>query len=184
METSGHLDPLQLDALRTGDASAEARRHVAECAACRAGLAELESMAAALRPLARAPFAIPDETDRRILWLARKQAAVVRKAAPSPRRRAMIGGAWAAAAAVVLAVGAMTWRQLDHAAPPAATVARRSTDDVDGDGRVDILDAFALARALQDRGATARQSDANGDGVVDQHDVDAIARAAVKMGKV
>lgn len=50
--------------------------------------------------------------------------------------------------------------------------------DVDGDGRVDILDAYRLALDLRaGRGA----HDVNGDGAVDERDVDEIARTAVRL---
>jgi hypothetical protein len=55
-------------------------------------------------------------------------------------------------------------------------------EDVNQDGRVDILDAFELARALK-RGETAGRWDLNGDGVVDERDVTVIAARAVKLEK-
>ena len=51
--------------------------------------------------------------------------------------------------------------------------------DVDQNGRVDILDAFALARRIQ-QGA-AGGFDLNGDGVVDKLDVDFVAAQAVRL---
>ena len=53
--------------------------------------------------------------------------------------------------------------------------------DINGDGRLDILDAFALARSLQAKGPTRRQWDVNGDGVVNREDVDVIAMSAVRI---
>jgi hypothetical protein len=46
---------------------------------------------------------------------------------------------------------------------------------------VDILDAFALARQLKQRGTKNLQLDANGDGVVDDRDVSALAARAVRL---
>jgi hypothetical protein len=62
--------------------------------------------------------------------------------------------------------------------------------DIDGNGRVDILDAFRLARDIEARGpadpmhssATDLQWDLNGDGRVDKDDVDVVASAAVRLG--
>ena len=53
--------------------------------------------------------------------------------------------------------------------------------DVDRSGRVDILDAFALARRIQQ--GTASGFDFNGDGVVDKLDVDFLAAKAVRLKK-
>jgi hypothetical protein len=52
-------------------------------------------------------------------------------------------------------------------------------EDVTGDGRVDILDAFALARRIER--ADVRQPDLNSDGRVDQRDVEALAARAVRL---
>ena len=53
--------------------------------------------------------------------------------------------------------------------------------DIDGNGRVDILDAFRLARSIEARGPVDRKWDLNGDGRVDQADVDLVACAAVRL---
>jgi hypothetical protein len=53
--------------------------------------------------------------------------------------------------------------------------------DVDGSGRVDIVDAMILARHLKAGDATEAAWDANGDAKVDQRDVDAVAAAAVSL---
>ena len=52
--------------------------------------------------------------------------------------------------------------------------------DFDRSGRVDILDAFALARQL-DSDVVPTLGDFNGDGRIDRADVDAIAMAAVRL---
>jgi len=56
-------------------------------------------------------------------------------------------------------------------------------EDVNQDGRVDILDAFALARQVKSSAATGARLDVNGDGVVDDRDVGIIAKQAVKLEK-
>jgi len=58
-----------------------------------------------------------------------------------------------------------------------------AADDVNRDGRVDILDAFALARELERGAKPSPAADLNHDGVVDRRDVDAIANKAVKLAK-
>jgi hypothetical protein len=56
-------------------------------------------------------------------------------------------------------------------------------EDLNHDGRVDILDAFALARQLKLGPASGVGQDINGDGVVDERDVETIAAQAVRLGK-
>ena len=55
-------------------------------------------------------------------------------------------------------------------------------EDVNHDGRVDILDAFQLQRELL-AGKAPIELDLNGDGVVDRRDVELIAVTAVKLEK-
>jgi hypothetical protein len=55
--------------------------------------------------------------------------------------------------------------------------------DVNHDGQVDILDAFALARQLKAGAPANPQLDINGDGVVDERDVATLAARAVSLGK-
>jgi hypothetical protein len=96
--------------------------------------------------------------------------------------------AGAAAAAAVLGIG--VWRAMlpttvptnvALSPPSAATVAAASlADDVNGDGVVDVLDAFAIARGVRDR-QTRPEWDINRDGRVDAQDADALARLAVSV---
>jgi hypothetical protein len=53
--------------------------------------------------------------------------------------------------------------------------------DLDGSGRVTILDAFRLARQVEAHGPVDKRWDLNGDGRVDQADVDLVACAAVRL---
>ncbi len=88
-----------------------------------------------------------------------------------------LAGTSAAAAAVVLSL----W----ISAPPANAprpVAAGPSGDADGSGRVDILDAFAVARVLDRGGRPEPRWDVDGDGRVDRRDVDQIASAAVSLG--
>ena len=55
--------------------------------------------------------------------------------------------------------------------------------DLNHDGQVDILDAFALARQLKESAQSNLQLDMNGDGVVDERDVATLAARAVSLGK-
>ena len=56
-------------------------------------------------------------------------------------------------------------------------------EDLNRDGRVDILDAFQLARQLQSGNDPGAGSDLNSDGEVDRRDVEIIAAQAVRLEK-
>lgn len=141
---------------------------------------------------------VPREVDDAVLAMARRKLG-------QPRRRIAVRAVkWASAAAAVAAVIIVALVLPLHgrnAHGPRATVSRGSGEklspeapifdraDVNRDGRVNVLDAFALARRIEARPAqnaiarNAEQYDLNGDGAVDRHDVDAIAMAAVRLGQ-
>jgi hypothetical protein len=56
-------------------------------------------------------------------------------------------------------------------------------EDLNSDGKVDILDAFMLAKKLQRAPASDSRFDVNGDGVIDRRDVETIAAHAVSLEK-
>jgi hypothetical protein len=126
-----------------------------------------------LRTLCATPRVIPPSVDDAVLRGARRylrQSAGLNRLIQFPR--------WLAAAAAII-LGALVaslffspGRQNAHA-----------REDINADGRVDILDAFALARQLEARGIPELRLDFNGDGVVDRKDVEAIAGRAVKLEK-
>jgi hypothetical protein len=53
--------------------------------------------------------------------------------------------------------------------------------DINGNGRIDMLDAYVLAKRVASGGKLDPAWDVNGDGMVDQKDVDWIASAAVSI---
>jgi len=55
--------------------------------------------------------------------------------------------------------------------------------DIDENGRVDILDAFKLARYVESAERTEKKWDINGDGIINSNDVDLVALAAVRLDK-
>ena len=126
-----------------------------------------------LRGLGGARLLVPPDIDAAILAQARRQLQGAGRA-----RRGRFLPRWLAAAAAVTFCAWLGYHGFQRRS--AAPVAR---EDVNGDGRVDILDAFAVARRLQQGPVTGLEFDFNGDGVVDRRDVDAIAAAAVKLGK-
>jgi hypothetical protein len=89
---------------------------------------------------------------------------------------------WAAAAAAILLLAAIPQFFKQPATGPARDSAF-ARGDLNHDGRVDILDAFALARQLKQGETRNLQLDVNGDGVVDERDVATLAARAVKLGQ-
>jgi hypothetical protein len=85
---------------------------------------------------------------------------------------------WLAFATACLLLCAVAYRLTRPGSFPA-----HAQEDLNRDGRVDILDAFQLARQLQARDNPATGPDLNGDGEVDQRDVEIIAAQAVKLEK-
>ena len=93
------------------------------------------------------------------------------------RRRFRLATRWAGAAAAVAAAVVVVVLNL-RPDRPAAVLA----GDVDRSGRVDMLDALALARKVEARTGTAPAwEDVNGDGALDRADVDRVAAIAVKL---
>ena len=121
---------------------------------------------------------VPEHVDRLILDGARRQFAIRR------RWRWARSAAAATAAAAAIAMVFTFWPGDEHV--PVASTARMTNAtmpaDVDGSGRVDILDAFTLARQLEQTGITpSLKWDINRDGRLDTGDVHAIANAAVRI---
>ena len=152
-----HLTPLELDAARAGEPlSAAAQAHVTWCAACRAQIGALTQLAAALRTSVQ----VPAEHERAILVAAQRRAELGRRAA-RPRRATL-----ALAASLLLALAGLLLLPRQPSSPPAVVASRptapveRLYRDADADGRVTVLDAFALARAAVRRTPGVSRADA------------------------
>jgi len=122
----------------------------------------------------KAPAA--DRVDRVVMDAARR-----RLTRPVPKRRRLwIAGVSAAAAVLFAVVLSGPWRtestilSVDAVEMPA---------DVDGNGRIDILDAYKLARHVAGAGSPDMRWDQNHDGTVNADDVDLVAFAAVRLDK-
>jgi hypothetical protein len=124
-----------------------------------------------LKALFAPPRVIPRRVDDAILAAAREHLA-----GRARSRRMVHFPRWLAAAAVVVLAAVLSSLWFSNRRLPEVT-----REDINRDGRVDVLDAFTLARRLQQGAATARSFDINGDGVVDQRDIDAITTRAVKL---
>jgi len=136
-------------------------------------------LVAALTRLSNEPIFIPPTADEAILRAARKH--LEKPSEPRVGWFRLMPWVAAAAAALLLLVAVPQFSR--KPAPGPARVAAFARGDLNHDGRVDILDAFALARQLKQGGIRSLQLDVNGDGVVDERDVTAIAARAVKLGQ-
>jgi len=139
-----------------------------------------KSLSDDLRSLHRDKVRVPAEVDRAVMEMARSRLA-------GRGRRVMVlrwATAGAAAAAVLLALSTMLRQERMRAeSVPARRPRSVVREDVDGNGRVDILDAFALARHIKARGKRRHEWDVNGDGDVNEADVDVVAMAAVSLDR-
>jgi hypothetical protein len=84
---------------------------------------------------------------------------------------------WVAAAAAALFLAGMWW--ILDAGRQSASSAR----DLNADGRVDIVDAYLLALAVE-AGSTELRHDIDGDGRLDGEDARMLARAVVRVAEV
>ena len=104
----------------------------------------------------------------------------------------------AAAAAVIIFAFSLNLTQKPEPSTSRTVLVKAQAVDIDRNGRVDILDAFKLARHIEsaDRtktnlspvsstGQALRKQgwDINGDGLVDRNDVDLVALSAVRLDK-
>jgi hypothetical protein len=157
-----HPDLLRLDALRAGEGLPGDAAHVDACESCRATLESMRGAAAELAAASSFPGSVPTEIDRAILSM-------------TPRRPLPIR--WLATAAVfVAAISLVILLQ------PTPRELARAAHDIDGNGTVDIVDAYTLALRIKRGDPLDGSWDLNRDGAVDRADVDAIAMRSVALG--
>ena len=139
-----------------------------------------EALKGALRGLFAQDVEVPKEVDRAILTQARQHLARRRRIVTLRRLAAGV----AAAAAVVVVVWLVGIGRPLPTRPqaPVAVVTKVGRDaTVDAYRTVTILDAFRLARRIEQGNDLPAEFDVNRDGVVDQKDVDELAQAAVRL---
>ncbi len=129
--------------------------------------------------LFKSQHSIPPEIDRAIL----EQAS--RKLIRRQKRHIIIRriGTIAAAAAVIIFAFSLDLTKKPQPSVPYSYLAETVSIDIDQSGRVDILDAFKLARHIESTDNVDSNFDMNGDGIVDRGDVDFIASTAVSLDK-
>lgn len=166
----------------------------------------LVNLAEDLKGLYGPDLSVPGEVDRAVLDRARRRLTRRARRLSWPRwaRRWRVAGA--AAAVIIFAVVLETQfsgpskqesKSDQHFSAPLAerksksdqfvstTLAAKArlATDIDENGRVDILDAFKLARHIESAEVREAKWDINGDGQVNRDDVDVVAFAAVRLDK-
>lgn len=186
-EKDRHPDLAELDALRTGEGTAETAGHVRQCEQCRQAMEEIDGLSAAISESYSPPaWRVPAEADRAVL-------AAIAGRAQQIRGRKYRWLAWttaaASAAAAAFIIAVFAWnspskiapvQQLSHeACNESAPQAVHKAASVDK--HFDIVDAYMLDRRLRSGGVESAAWDVNNDGKVDSRDVDALARQAVAV---
>jgi hypothetical protein len=129
-------------------------------------------LSADLEALFEPQLSVPPEIDRAVLDRASRHFAG-RQFTAGGRRRFHWFTLWKVAAAAAVVIFAFSLNLTDKPEPA----------DFDRNGRVDILDAFKLARQIEVASGNSANLDINGDGLINRDDVDTVALAAVSLDK-
>ena len=176
---SDHPDLAEIDAVRTGEASAETVVHVESCERCGRLLAELRSLANDAGPHAAEGTRIPHRVDDAVLTIIEKRVTEIQWRRPS-RINFISKPIWAAAAAIViifLSLFMFTERSPQMDAVRVAKV----RGDMDGSGMVDVVDAYLMALQMDANTGKSDGMDFNSDGLVDDSDVRDVMRQVVAV---
>jgi hypothetical protein len=135
-----------------------------------------------LKALFQPRIGVPPEVDRAVMDRAHKHFAGIK---PGKGRLLRIHWGWriAAAAAVIMLAFSLDLTKQPEPTTDSFSLSKVQAEDIDRNGRVDILDAFKLARHIETAGRTEKEWDFNGDGLIDHSDVDMVALAAVRLHK-
>jgi len=140
-------------------------------------LAAPPKLVAALQSRRQQPLFIPPTLDEAVLGAARRH--LEKRPTPGFRWLHLMPSFAAAVVLLIVLLVAQFVARTGHR-NTSESLARQ---DINHDGRVDILDAFALARQLKTGTSAGPELDINGDGVVDEKDAAAIAAQAVKLDR-
>jgi hypothetical protein len=135
-----------------------------------------------LKALFEPQIGVPPEVDQGVMDRANKHIVPLQS---GKCRRLRIHWGWRIAAAAAVIIFAFSLDLTKQSGPPKDQFSQSKIQpvDIDRDGRVDILDAFKLARHIETNGPTEKAWDFNGDGRIDRSDVDIVAHAAVRLNK-
>jgi hypothetical protein len=139
-------------------------------------------LSADLKALFEPQVGVPPEVNRAVMDRAHKHFDAMQS---GKRRRLRVHWAWRIAAAAAVVIFAFSLDLTKQAGPTTDrfSISKIQNVDIDRNGRVDILDAFKLARHIETADRTETEWDINGDGLIDRNDVDVVALAAVRLDK-
>ena len=121
---------------------------------------------------------VPAELDERIRQAARLK--LTRGVAAGLASRGTVWRTWLPRIAAALCGAGLVGLWVNTRPPLDTSDARR---DLDQSGRIDILDAFSLARQLQRQAVSGEAFDLNGDRQVDERDVQLLISQAVALDR-
>lgn len=133
-------------------------------------------LVSALKKLPQEEFFVPRTVDESILKAARKQL----RPASKNRRNWWRLVPWAVGATTAVVVGLI---MLQPQWVPPNVQAEARLQDLNHDGVIDVLDAFALARELEAGRTRPEARDLNGDGRTDQVDLGFLLAEVVRLDK-
>jgi len=135
-----------------------------------------------LNALLEPQVGVPPEVDRAVMDRVHKHFTGIKS---RKGRLLRIHWAWRIAAAAAIIIFAFSLDLTKQTGPTTGRLLLSKTQaaDIDRNGRVDILDAFKLAKHIESAGSTETKWDINGDGLIDRSDVDVVALAAVRLDK-
>ena len=125
---------------------------------------------------------VPSEVNRAVMDRAFNHFAALQS---DKSRRRRVHWVWRVAAAAAVIIFAFSLDLTKQTGPTTEnfSIGKTQAIDIDRNGRVDILDAFKLARHIETAGPAESAWDINGDGQIDRSDVDMVALAAVRLDK-
>jgi hypothetical protein len=139
-------------------------------------------LSADLKALFDPKIGVPPEVDRAVMDRAHKHI-VPLQSGKGKRMRVHWGWRIAAAAAVIILAFSLDLTKQPDTKTDSFLLSKTQAVDIDQNGRVDILDAFKLARHIESAGLLQTEWDFNGDGLINRSDVDMVAYAAVRLDK-
>jgi hypothetical protein len=151
----------------------------------RTGLQFPDKLIEDIKNLHKQTAQIPPEVDRTIINRAHEHFAQ-KEFNKTKKRRFRLVHLWkvAAAAAVIILAFSLDLTHKSEQQFSLSSISYEDQDtDIDRNGRVDILDAFTLAKQIESDRYNEAECDINGDGMVDNKDIDAVALAAVRLDK-
>ena len=139
-------------------------------------------LSADLNALFEPRIGVPPEVDRAVMDRTHKHFAPLQS---GKGKRLRIHWVWriAATAAVIIFAFSLDLTKQTGPATDRFSLSETQATDIDRNGRVDILDAFKLAKHIESTGPAETEWDINGDGLIDRSDVDVVALAAVRLDK-